>query len=69
MREHFTAVMGRYEGRVTSWDVVNEPFEDGSPLLRENIWHRTLGEDYVAEALRMAHDADPEAKLYINDYK
>ncbi|WP_304592158.1 endo-1,4-beta-xylanase [Nocardiopsis sp. L17-MgMaSL7] len=68
MREHFGAVMGRYQGRVASWDVVNEPFEDGSPRLRENLWYQTLGEDYVAEALRAAHDADPGAKLYINEF-
>ncbi len=68
MREHFGALMGRYEGRVASWDVINEPFEDDSPRLRENLWHRTLGEDYVAEALRTAHETDPEARLYINEF-
>ncbi|MEU3020721.1 endo-1,4-beta-xylanase [Nocardiopsis sp. NPDC007018] len=67
-REHVDAVVGRYAGRVTSWDVVNEPFEDDSPRLRDNLWYRALGEDYVAEALWMAHEADPEAKLYVNEY-
>lgn len=68
LREHTESLVGRYQGRVTAWDVINEPFEDGEPELRENIWHRTLGEDYIAEALRLAHEVDPEAKLYINEF-
>jgi endo-1,4-beta-xylanase len=68
LREHMEALMGRYEGRVEAWDVVNEPFEDGEPFLRENLWYQVLGEDYVAEALTMAHEVDPDARLYINEF-
>ncbi|WP_304454963.1 endo-1,4-beta-xylanase [Nocardiopsis sp. YSL2] len=68
LREHMEALMGRYQGRIGAWDVINEPFEDGEPFLRENLWHQVLGEDYIAEALRMAHEVDPGARLYINEF-
>lgn len=68
MREHLEALLGRYQGRIDSWDVINEPFEDGGPELRENLWYQTLGEDYITEALRMAHEVDPQARLYINEF-
>lgn len=68
MREHIQALLGRYEGQVSAWDVINEPFEDDSADMREHVFYQTLGEDYIAEALRMAHEADPEAQLYINEF-
>ncbi|KOX07886.1 endo-1,4-beta-xylanase [Nocardiopsis sp. NRRL B-16309] len=68
LREHMEALMGRYQGRIGAWDVINEPFEDGGPFLRENLWYQVLGEDYIAEALWMAHEVDPEARLYINEF-
>ncbi|GAB2486017.1 endo-1,4-beta-xylanase [Nocardiopsis aegyptia] len=68
LREHMEALMGRYQGRIGAWDVINEPFEDGGPFLRENLWYQVLGEDYIAEALRMAHEVDPQARLYINEF-
>ncbi|WP_017568846.1 endo-1,4-beta-xylanase [Nocardiopsis halotolerans] len=68
MREHMQALMGRYQGRVTSWDVINEPFQDTGPRLRQNLWYQVLGEDYIAQALTMAHQIDPQAKLYINEF-
>jgi len=68
MREHMDALMGRYQGRITTWDVINEPLVDGGPGLRENLWYQVLGEDYIAEALRMAHEVDPDARLYINEF-
>lgn len=67
MREHIDAVAGRYAGRVDYWDVANEIFlGDGS--WRNSVFYDTLGEDFVADALRMAHEADPNAELYLNDY-
>ena len=67
MREHIQAVMGRYKGRIHGWDVVNEALEeDGS--LRDSKWRRMIGDDYVAQAFRMAAEADPKAELYYNDY-
>lgn len=67
MREHIRAVVGRYKGRVKSWDVVNEALsEDGS--LRDSPWRRIIGDDYIEQAFRFAHEADPDADLYYNDY-
>lgn len=67
MRQHIFAVVGRYRGRVAEWDVVNEAVtEDGS--LRRNIWLDVIGPDYIEQALRFAHQADPGARLYLNDY-
>ncbi len=68
MREHMQALMGRYQGRVTSWDIINEPFEDSGPRLRQNLWYQVLGRDYIAQALTMAHEIDPQARLYINEF-
>lgn len=68
MRKHIAAVVGRYKGRVRQWDVVNEAINDGPALLRPSPWLRAIGEDYIAEAFRVAHEADPEAILIYNDY-
>ena len=64
---HITTLAGRYEGKVFSWDVVNEALnEDGS--LRRTIFLDKLGEDYIVEAFRLAQKAAPGTKLYYNDY-
>jgi len=66
MRDHIATVIGRYKGRVTEWDVVNEPFNDDGSY-RSNVFYDTIGEGYVDLALRFARDADPDAKLYVNE--
>ena len=67
MRDHIHTVVGRYKGRVHGWDVVNEALnEDGT--LRETAWLKIIGEDYIAKAFAYAHEADPEAELYYNDF-
>ena len=67
MRDHIHTVVGRYKGRIFGWDVVNEAIdEDGS--LRKAPWHDGIGDDYVAKAFEFAHEADPDAELYYNDY-
>jgi endo-1,4-beta-xylanase len=67
MHDHIRTVVGRYKGRIKGWDVVNEALdEDGS--LRRSPWLTIIGEDYIAKAFQFAHDADPGAELYYNDY-
>lgn len=67
LREHIQTVVGRYKGRIGGWDVVNEALnEDGT--LRQTPWLRIIGEDYIAKAFQFAHEADPKAELYYNDY-
>ena len=64
---HITKVASRYDGKVYSWDVVNEALnEDGT--LRKDIFLDKLGDDYVVEAFRLAQKASPNSKLYYNDY-
>jgi endo-1,4-beta-xylanase len=67
MRDHILTVVGRYRGRIQSWDVVNEALnEDGT--LRQSPWLKIIGEDYIAKAFQYAHEADPQAQLTYNDY-
>lgn len=69
LREHITTVVGRYAGRIAQWDVANEIFDDAGRLrTEENIWLRELGPEVVADAFRWAHEADPDALLFLNDY-
>ena len=67
LRVHVRTVVGRYRGRVQAWDVVNEAFEDDGTW-RKTPWYATLGEEYVSRAFEFAHEADPDAQLYYNDY-
>lgn len=67
MREHIFTVMGRYKGRVHGWDVVNEAIEDNGEY-RNSKFYQILGEDFVRLAFEYAHEADPNAELYYNDY-
>jgi len=67
MRDHIHTVVGRYKGRITGWDVVNEAvMPDGT--MRKTKWLEIIGPDYLAKAFEYAHEADPDAELYYNDY-
>lgn len=70
LREHIQTVVGRYAGRIQQWDVANEVMLDNGSGLRttDNIWIRKLGPGIIADAFRWAHEADPEALLFFNDY-
>jgi endo-1,4-beta-xylanase len=78
MKDHIHTVVGRYKGRINYWDVVNEPTAD--PFFNINMeasaitdiykkvpWYKIIGEEYVEMALRFAHEADPDAKLFVNE--
>jgi endo-1,4-beta-xylanase len=67
MRQHIFTVVGRYKGKINGWDVVNEAIaEDGS--MRNSPWRKIIGDDFIEQAFRFAHEADPDAELYYNDY-
>jgi len=67
MRRHIYAVVGRYKGRIKGWDVVNEAFEDNGTY-RKSKFYQILGKDFIKYAFQFAHEADPNAELYYNDY-
>jgi endo-1,4-beta-xylanase len=69
MRTHIQTVVGRYKGQIRAWDVVNEALADeSSKYLRKTDWLSTIGDDYIEQAFRIAHEADPDALLQYNDY-
>jgi endo-1,4-beta-xylanase len=67
MHQHISTVVGRYKGRIKGWDVVNEAFEDNGTY-RKSKFYQILGQDFIKYAFRFAHEADPDAELYYNDY-
>lgn len=77
LKSHITTIVGKYKGKIMAWDVVNEAISDGVQLpadgdwtkcLRETQWLNSIGPDYIEMAFSFAHEADPDAKLYYNDY-
>jgi endo-1,4-beta-xylanase len=66
MEEHIDRVVGHFKSKVGVWDVVNEPISDAGGL-RPSVFARRLGEGFIATAFRLAHAADPDAKLYLNE--
>ncbi|TFE27507.1 endo-1,4-beta-xylanase [Cohnella luojiensis] len=71
MKKHIEAEVGRYKGKVYAWDVVNEVIEPGDKQpggLRNSPWYQIAGEEFIEKAFEYAHAADPDAKLFINDY-
>jgi len=67
LRRHIIDEVTHFKGRIWHWDVANEIFNDDGTW-RDTIWLRNLGKGYVADAFRWAHQADPKAKLFLNDY-
>jgi len=75
LKEHITTLVGHYKGKIQSWDVVNEAINDGGNAetgrtenLRNSQWLQTMGPEFLTLAFKYAHEADPDAKLYYNDY-
>ncbi|WP_052339553.1 endo-1,4-beta-xylanase [Gorillibacterium massiliense] len=69
MKTHIDTVVCRYRGDVYCWDVVNEAINDKEgELLRRSRWLESVGEDYIQKAFEFAHEADPNALLFYNDY-
>lgn len=68
LRDHIMTVVGHYKGRIPIWDVVNEGIRDNGSGLRESAWRTLVGDDYIALAFQFAHEADPDALLFYNDY-
>jgi endo-1,4-beta-xylanase len=69
LKDHITQVVKRYKGKIYVWDVVNEAVDDDdSKFLRETDWYKICGEEYIAKAFLWAHEADPDAILFYNDY-
>jgi endo-1,4-beta-xylanase len=69
LKDHITAVVSRYKGKIYAWDVVNEAVDDDSTrLYRNSLWYQICGEDFIVKAFEYAHEADPNAQLFYNDY-
>ncbi|MCD0487116.1 endo-1,4-beta-xylanase [Pedobacter sp. MC2016-14] len=80
MKNHIQKVVSRYVGKITAWDVINEPFSDAAELRNNTntpvpsgrtdifVWQNYLGRDYAAKAFTYARASDPTADLYMNDY-
>ena len=67
LKDHITTVVSHFKGQVVSWDVVNEAIADNGTF-KDNIWLRKLGEEYFFKAFKYAQQADPNVKLFYNDY-
>lgn len=67
MYSHIMTVVTRYRGKIKGWDVVNEAFEDDGSY-RKTPYYNIIGPEYLALAFQFAHEADPKAELYYNDY-
>jgi endo-1,4-beta-xylanase len=67
LRSHVETIVSHFRGRVKSWDVLNEAF-NANGTLSENLWKEHLGETYIAQVFHFAQRADPDARLFYNDF-
>ncbi len=69
LKDHITAVVSRYKGKIYAWDVVNEAIADDSAhVMRPSLWYQICGDEFIEKAFEYAHAADPGAVLFYNDY-
>ncbi len=69
LKTHIQTIVAHFKGKVTSWDVVNEAIEnDGSGYRASSLWYQKLGIGFIARSFQYAHEADPNALLFYNDY-
>jgi MYXO-CTERM domain-containing protein len=68
MYAHIDGLMSHYKGKIKYWDVVNEAIDDAGAGFRPTFWHDTIGDDFMDLAFSHARAADPDAKLFYNDY-
>lgn len=69
LKDHIQTIVSRYKGKIYAWDVVNEAIaDDSTKLLRNSKWYQICGDDFIVKAFEYAHEADPEAQLFYNDY-
>ena len=66
-KEHIQTICLHFKGKIKSWDVVNEAFNDNGTL-RNTIWKQKIGSSYIEKAFIYAHEADPDVLLFYNDY-
>ncbi len=72
LKNHIENVVGHYKGKVREWDVVNEAIADGTPAAwrdgATSVWYKYIGREFIDSAFVWAHQVDPDARLYYNDY-
>jgi len=69
LKNYIYTVVGRYKGKIYAWDVVNEAIDETQPDgYRRSTWYNICGPEYIEKAFIWAHEADPQAKLFYNDY-
>lgn len=68
MKDYIQTYVGRYKGKVAAWDVVNEAFETQGGTYRKTFWYNNLGKSYIEKAFVYAHEIDPKAILFYNDF-
>ncbi|MFI5377685.1 MAG: endo-1,4-beta-xylanase [Tepidisphaerales bacterium] len=75
LKDHISTLVGRYQGKIRGWDVVNEAISDRgndqtaqAENLRNSSWLQAMGPEFLTLAFKFAHEGDPDAKMYYNDY-
>ena len=77
LKNHIFNVVGHWKGKIREWDVANEVLDDNQTSinsnpkaydLRPSVWATGIGEDFLDSAFVWAHQADPDARLILNDY-